>query len=170
MNNFLIKRFKNYIEFIIRMLHLNSEKDKDFALFFIDLIFPETYIATSIDDFLKNKSGIKPTKKVLPLGVFLYNQALIEFPEGVYNSLDEKTGIISDCNSSININLDGIWGIDKEKRVELKENMRLYDILTVYKPKDDSIWLSGYKTHGPISTSENKELKFELGNLRFCPA
>lgn len=150
------------------MIHINSMAKEGFLLSFLNFIMPEYYSATTINDFLNDKSDIKPTKKVLPWGVFFYNCALVQFPAARYRNKDEKTGILLDVNSSIDVSLDYILSINEEERLE--DDVVLYDPIIIYKPKNDGSWLYDYKEQGPIEIGYNAGYEWGLNNLGLSPA
>lgn len=137
------------------MFHYNSAWEDTLGIH-LPKIMPEYYLAITIDDFLKNKDEILETKRSIPLAFFFNGYAIVEFPSLTFNHADNGNGVVSDLNSSLEVSLLLVdiswglaWGLKNYEREQLKDGMRLYEPFMVYKPKDGSLYLAGYKTEGP---------------------
>lgn len=142
------------------MIHLNRHL-RESPLFYLDWIFWENYSAQSIDDFLRHKEEIQPTRKLLPLGVFWYGLAVIEFPSVTYEPLDQNKGLLVDLTSSLEVGLryqGYTQGLSDEGREGLRDGMRLYNPWIYYKPKDQLVWLAHYETEGPAAVERKPDL------------
>ncbi|MBI4453951.1 hypothetical protein HY636_04885 [Candidatus Woesearchaeota archaeon] len=125
------------------------------------LIWPESYSASTIDDFLINKRYIQQTNKNLPIACFFNGLAMVLFESFViYTHIDEKRANLSDATSPLEVSIeDATWGLCKSKRQLLKDGMRLYEPCIFYKPKEDYVLLSNFKTL-PQSEKEGEEAGF----------
>ena len=96
-----------------------------------------------------------PTTKILPLGVFCYGRAIVRIPWAIY-SANKNGHKLSDLETSIPIITNSNW-LEEDERKNLENNMRLYQILLLYKPSIEKTWLIDYKNHGPTVSDSNTE-------------
>ena len=152
------------------MIHVN-EKLKDVGRIWEELIFPEAYISQTVEDFLRNKDCILPTKKVLPPAVFYYGAAAIFFP--VLNFKFDKSfkdgGILYDTTNLLNVNLKkdflGFkhYLLDKEHLNSLRDGLEIYQVCVDFEPKSNLATLMSF-SRGPKSKKTSREPRgfFEL--------
>ena len=137
------------------MLHINAKIRKT-PFFLVDLFTPELYAATTIDDFLRCREDIKPTKKILPPAIEFYGQAIVGFDSFVYRRLSWDTVELSDLTAYLLVSLERFHKYYPERLSKLKDGMKLYEPYLVYDPKKQSLWLTSlYKTHGPAVRDRN---------------
>ena len=143
------------------MIHVNKAL-RNSQYFLNELFLPEIYSAATIEDFLRNKSEIKPTKKILPWGCLVNGGVIVMFETSVmYNPINSTKGVLNDLTASLEVSLmrrfNGFsWIIEDEKR--------LYTPHIYFKPDEGSIFLSYYKTSGPqtAETAREKDFYFSM--------
>jgi hypothetical protein len=144
------------------MIHLNSEMRKSPILFLAEAVMPETYTATTVDDFLREKDEVKATRRILPLGVYFNGNAIISFPSVSYKIVSHVRGIlykgiIYDLTASLDVELDPRF-MEQELKDNLNNGMRLYNARVRYDLSDAALYLFYYEPSGP-PISDEKDAK-----------
>lgn len=135
------------------MLYINELLRQKPLLRWVDSFIPEMYECFSLKDLVENKKELKPTRKILPLGIFFYNKACVFISTSViYNSIDEKLGELTDLTGGIEILLGKSL---EDKKSVLSNGMRLYSPFLIYQPKKEKIELADYKENGPEQPGRN---------------
>lgn len=120
---------------------------------------PSLYVASSLNDFLEEKSTIVPTQKVWPFSVSAYYGCaviLVETPVS-YSSLSSKIGTIAQGLCATDVLLSQPYGLSSPQRATLYEGKRLFQLLLVFRCEDGLTWLHSYRdkaTPLPATQSE----------------
>jgi len=153
------------------MIHLNrkireTEGISPILVKVLEIINPEMYAVTTIDDFLRNKSQIQPTKKIFPPARRFNGEAVIILPSSViyterFPSVSRASarGDISDLNSSVQVCHSRHMPLKKSQylfcesqaRMESGNGIKLYDVKLLYNPEMDTASLFDFETEGPPS-------------------
>lgn len=153
------------------MLHINGEFKKLFPIrwFFVGLLLPELYRAASLDDFLRDKSDLKPTRWGLYL-LELYGKAGIQLPWAWYTPTNNLSGTLSDLTSHIHVDIHPELYQDDEGMELLREGKRLYELFLVYTLRTDKTSLLIFDDHGsPWEEKQYQPSSLEQ-NLHLSPA
>mgnify|MGYP000442226827 CR=1 FL=1 len=143
------------------MLHINEEIRRyrgplNLRLALTGYFIPEIYMATTLADFVNERHLVKPTRKLLPIGVFHYGAAAIFVKNSVtLQGLNSERPELVDLTSSFHVQLS----LAAEKLAFLEEGVRLFEPLIVYHPKHDSARLIDFEERGPASSDRlNRKL------------
>jgi len=135
--------------------------------FFVPFIGNQ-YSVTTIGDFLESKDLVRANKTFLPMGVFMYNSAIIFFDSSVvFNKIDKFIGKMSDLSNSFEFKMDEFF-LDLQKKKPIEDGSRVYKLVTSYTPHTEKISIIDYKTQGPLSPEKSLEKTFsEKSKLSF---
>jgi len=131
-----------------------SFKEVGWSVFiFLHLRAPESYEATTISEFNRERGGVEPTKiwKVPLTCQLFYNRALIVFPAASYNQINEDKGLITDSTSHLEVYLKLL---DEEWKSDLETRTKLVKPLIVYDPQEDISFLFYYEREMPEEESD----------------
>ncbi|MBI2675872.1 MAG: hypothetical protein HYX24_05410 [Candidatus Aenigmarchaeota archaeon] len=109
---------------------------------------PEIYSASSLTDFLDNRSYAKPTRKILWPGRTWNGQALIHIPHVHFTYVDwiVDYGKLRDAVSDYDV---GIGKLPVTKKEGLRSLPELYNTWLEYHIKEDFSSLIGFDENGP---------------------
>jgi len=145
------------------MLHINQWLwEQDLLSKIKSIIAPEYYQAFSIkdflDDILDDKVQILPTRKVWPLAVFYFGEAVVHFPSVAYTykNTGPTDAEISDGITTLDVKLSQDMRV-AINRGNLIDGDKLYSVRVQYNPKSGAIRIKDYETTGPKSPDRNKE-------------
>jgi hypothetical protein len=147
------------------MLHLNEEIKASFYKspslqkmgWLMQLPFmPETYVLTTIDDFVKNAESIRLTRKILPFGSFFNNKAMIIFTNIKYRRTSKKLCEIWDMNNSLEARIL----IPDDEIKEISDGTLLDSAYIVFSPKNQTslLWFINYSVFENQAADRNKYL------------
>ncbi len=124
------------------MIDLHEESKRKGDIWY-NMLFHRGYIAENIEDFIKNREHIKPTRTILPPGVFIFGKALITFKRPVIyraESVSDPTGMM-DVRAALNVR----WSLG------LHDGQMLYKAVFSYRPKSQNApLLIGYDLESKI--------------------
>lgn len=121
---------------------------------FTELCMPETYMATTLQDFVENRAIIVPTRKLMPPGLLFLNKAVVCIKGSVlYSRVNDYYCTLSDLTSSFLFKLI----FDRERKSYLSEGSSIFEPCVEYSPRDDVAILWDFKM-GPTQPSRQKNL------------
>ena len=116
---------------------------------------PETYFADSIADYLRDRDGgvIKPTRKILPFGVFFRNLSLVRF-QGVLFGINDGQPYLSDLEDCVD--------------VEVKKRGKLSHFVIGHSEGeiDRIMWLKGKRADEAVTFHNHSDGRLYLGSLK----
>lgn len=133
------------------MLHLNDEILKEFYKspsllkmpgLIMQLLYPECYVSTTIDDFVSNVDDIKLTRKILPPGILYNNMAIISFNDVRYRRTGKRWCEIEDMNYTLKAKI-----LMEDKDIdELSDGTVLEEAYMLFTPynKSSLLWFANY--------------------------
>jgi len=147
----------------IKMIHFNTHL-KNSTLFLVERILPEVYQCTTIRDFKDNADQIRPTRKILPVGIFYNGRAFVYLTSALFRFSEdsEKKGFLTDLTDSLEVTVrkvgDWKFGLCREEFENLENGMKLYRPHILYRPRDGEMVLLGYTPQGPPVGEESRKL------------
>lgn len=144
----------------------------------IERFIPRIYLSTTLRDFIENSESIKPTNKVLPIGVFFNGLAIVSIQSRLTYSFTEeedKKRYVSDLNDSLEIVPFSYIGArsflkelnEPDRLVEDLENYsNLYNTMIAYNPEEKLSSIFSFNPHGP-SNPESSSSFFGLNMSTF---
>ena len=147
------------------MLHLNEELRTSFYKspslqkigWLMQLPFiPELYISATIDDFMRNAKDIKLTRKILPLGAFFNDKAVIIFNNVGYRRTSKELCEIKDMNDALEARIL----MPDDKINDISNGARLDSAYIVFSPKSETsmLWFINYNVFENPAAERNKYL------------
>ena len=93
--------------------------------------------------------------KILPLGLFYWGKAWIQFTGVRYRRIDSQTAEIYDLSNSVIAE----YGSPRicERFKELPDECNLFRVDTIYNPKTDSLYLGRFQEMGPSALERKRE-------------
>ncbi len=155
------------------MLHLNEELDLFLpALSWVNRFIPELYTPVSVNDFVENRHLVKPTKTILPLGVFFYGDALIGFRNVSFRRGAEDTHTLYDMTDEMEIEISpgALETVTTHHLTHTELTLpdgRLFKADVLYHPQTDKAYLFAVTRSGrPARKTERAELTDRLETQR----